>query len=85
MILFFFPVSCPQDLTVQYHPTNAKGLHRFSLQAFHFVDQPDPFVYIHCKVKSHSLSGDFLSLSTWPRGRCTPSLGYKSFLVLNCG
>jgi len=41
---------CPQDFTVQYHPTSVKGLHRFSLQAFHFINTPDPFVYIHCKA-----------------------------------
>ena len=43
--------SCPQDSTVQYHSNGGlKGLHRFSLQTFKFVNAPDPFVYIHCKV-----------------------------------
>lgn len=42
---------CPQDPTVQYHHNDDnKGLHRFSVQTFQFVNSPDPFVYIHCKA-----------------------------------
>ena len=37
---------------MQYHHNDDnKGLHRFSVQTFQFVNSPDPFVYIHCKVK----------------------------------
>ena len=44
-------IRCPEDSTVQYHnEAKRKGLHRFSLQAFQFVNAPDPFVYIHCQV-----------------------------------
>ena len=50
-LLFVYLHSCPQDSTVQYHSNGGtKGLHRFSLKTFKFVNAPDPFVYIHCKV-----------------------------------
>lgn len=55
-LIFVFLHSCPQDSTVQYHHNSGiQGLHRFSLQTFQFVNVPDPFVYIHCKVTDEDI------------------------------
>lgn len=43
--------SCPLDPTVRFHHNDDnKGLQRFSVETFQFVNSPDPFVYIYYKV-----------------------------------